>query len=404
MLRSIKITNFYSIGKEQKLSFEINSKDALDDSARHHKSGCYLNTVACVIGSNASGKTNVLRSLSFLSWFIEKSYSSLKIDKPIPLEAHKLHLKEATSFEIEFYEDDILYRYYIKLNQKQVLEERLDKKVRRINKTPIFKLIRNAKKSEITAYSLPKRLNENDWERIKERSNISLLSALIDLGYLSEITFFKKIKTNVTRIGHMRTHNLQEAFEVSQVLYNDKKLQKDVLSFSKIIDLGISDFNFKEIPLRNIKNPDEEKKAQLLECIHSSKNDNFGLPIYDESNGTQRSYSILSDALRALRTGGLLVLDEIDDGLHPDVIKRIISLFENKETNPHSVQLIFSTHQHLLLNDRTKTQIFLTDKPNDTFETEIYRLDDIARVRNDENYFHKYLTGVYGSTPNIKWI
>ena len=401
MLKSIKINNFYSFGEEQKISLEISSRDALDDSAHRHKNGSYLNTVACIIGSNASGKTNALRALSFLAWFIEKAYLFPRADKSIPIELHKLYLEDATSFELEFYEDEILYRYYIKLNQQQVLEECLNKKVKRFNKKPIFKLIRKSKTVKLD-HSIP-HLNESDWERIKERDNVPLLSALINLGYLPEITFFKNIRTNVTQIGYMPFRN-QEAFEVSQVLYEDKRLQEDLLSFSKNIDLGITGFNFKDISLVNTKNPAEKEKAQLLECSHVSSSGNFNLPIYHESNGTQRSYSILSDVLLALRTNGLVVIDEIEDGLHPDVIKRIISLFESKETNPYNTQLIFSTHQHLLLNDRTKTQIFLANKAHDSFETEIYRLDDIDGVRNDENYFHKYITGVYGGTPNIKWI
>lgn len=401
MLKSIKISNFHSFGEEQEISFEIRSKDALDDSARRHKSGSYLNTVACIIGSNASGKTNALRALSFLAWFIQNSYSSLTVERSIPTELHKLHLEGATSFEIEFYEDDILYRYYIKLNRKQILEERLDKKVKRMSN--LFELTRDSKESKIKKYSLEKRLNDNDWERIRERGNVSLLSALIDLGYLPEITFFKNIRTNVTQGGHIPFRD-QEAFKLSRALYANEGLRKDILSFSKNIDLGIEDFNFKEIALVNINNPTEERKEQLLECVHSSVNGNFKLPIHDESNGTQRSYSILSYVLPALRIGGLVIMDEIEDGLHPDVIKRIISLFESKKANPCSAQLIFSTHQHLLLNDRTKTQIFLANKDRDSFETEIYRLDDVDGVRNDENFFHKYIAGVYGGTPDIKWI
>ena len=64
-------------------------------------------------------------------------------------------------------------------------------------------------------------------------------------------------------------------------------------------------------------------------------------------------------------------------------------------------QLIFSTHQYPLLSDRTKTQIFLTEKEN--FETQIFRLDEIEGVRNDENFANKYIAGTYGGTPNIDY-
>ena len=166
MLKSIKISNFYSFGEEQKISLEINSKDVLYDSAHCHKSGSYLNTVAC-IGSNVSGKTNALRALSFLAWFIEKAYLLRKADKSIPIELHKLHLGGATNFELEFYQNEILYRYNIKLNQKQILVDYLNKKAKRFNKKPIFKLIRNSKEAKLD-HSIP-HLNESIGSVLKNR-------------------------------------------------------------------------------------------------------------------------------------------------------------------------------------------------------------------------------------------
>jgi len=404
MLKSIKITNFYSIGTEQNISLNISSKDALDDSAREVKNGCFINTVMAIVGANSSGKTNILKSLSFLAWFITKSYSSLKAEKSIPIEPHQLYTKKPISFEIEFYEKEILYRYFLKLDKKHVLYERLDKKNDRWNKTPLFELIRDSNEAKLKEYSIKRHLNEDDWSRIKERNNIALLSALIDLNYLPEINFFKNIQSNVSAGGHQKFDNFHESIMISQKLYNDKQLQKDILNFSKEIDLGISDFTFHQVSLRNREDTDDDKKTHILECKHTSQIGSFTLPIFEESNGTQRGFSILSDILPILKEGGLMVLDEIEDGIHPSVIKKIISLFENKKTNPKNAQIIFSTHQHFLLNDRTKTQILITSKDNKSLESEVYRLDDIEGVRNDENYFHKYITGIYGGTPNVKWI
>lgn len=399
MLKKIKITNFYSIGDEQELSLEISPKDCLDDSAREHKKGNYLNTVACIIGPNASGKTTFLKAFSFLNWFLEESYSSFKPEQAITFEPHKLHKNKPARIEIEFFEEKALYRYSIELDKKQVLKEQLDKQVRHF--TSVFKLSRDGDKTEIKSKI---KISDADEDRIKKRPNISLLSSLIVLGYLPEITFFKKIVTNVGNAGHYRPDSFTDSFKVSQVLFENEPFRKDVLSFSKEIDLGISDFAFREARIRNVDKPDEEKKTQILQCLHKSKKGGFGLPIFEESNGTQRSYSILSDVLPILKKGGLVAFDEIEDGLHPHVAKRIIALFENKETNPHNAQFLFSTHQHLLLNDRTKTQIFITEKNPDSFETEIYRLDEVEGVRNDENYFHKYMAGAYGGAPKIKWL
>ncbi|MFZ4762850.1 MAG: AAA family ATPase [Alphaproteobacteria bacterium] len=403
MLKNIKITNFYSIGKTQELSIAIASKDHLDDSSRlHEKSSTYFNSVACIVGANASGKTNMLKALAFLAWFIENSYSSFKAEQRIPIEMHKLRKKDSASIEIEFYQGDYLYSYFLELNPRQVLKEQLKVKTQKrfVN---IFTLERNAEETVITtAQSL--KISAKDEERIKNRPNISLLSGLIDLGYFPDILFFKKIESNVSQMGNEQGHSIIDSFNLSQAMYEKNDLREKILSFSNEIDFGISEFSFRDIVLRKRDDPDEQKKITLLECKHYSQKDSFLLPILEESNGTQHSYALLAEIFPILETGGLVIIDEIETGLHPHVAKKIISLFENKETNPNDAQLIFSTHQHLLLNDRTKTQIFIAEKNNASLETEIYRLDDVQGVRNDENYFHKYLAGTYGGTPDVKWL
>ena len=101
MLTSIKITNFYSIGETQELSFVVNGKDILDESSRKVAEEIPLNLVNCIIGHNASGKTTVLKAITFLTWFVKVSYFR-KTDEKIPLEAHKLKTDKPTKFEIEF--------------------------------------------------------------------------------------------------------------------------------------------------------------------------------------------------------------------------------------------------------------------------------------------------------------
>lgn len=394
MLKNIRVKNFYSIGERQELSLNISSKDILNGSGKKIKDS-NINLVSCVIGHNASGKTTILKAISFLFWFIANSYTSLKSEKRIPINQHELKQNKPTEIEIEFFNKDNLYKYLIVLNKKEILKEVLIKKN---SHKPIFELNRDANRVEIKPNNL--KINSTDEVRFKERGNVSLLSSLIDTGYLSEIIFFKNFETNVHNLG-MTFFNL---FSDSEKLHKDQILCQEILKCSKDIDLGISDFLFKESQMRNKENQEEVKSTQVLQCVHTTQKGNFILPIFEESNGTQQSYSILFQILPILKNGGLVVLDEIDSGLHPYVTKKIISLFERESTNPHNAQLIFSTHQHLLLNDRTKTQIFITEKNDNLSETEIYRLDDIEGIRNDENYFHKYIAGAYGGTPKIDWL
>ena len=400
MINKIKISNFCSIGKEQTLSFEISSKDRLDDSSVEMKNK-NINLVNCIIGHNASGKTTAIKAIAFLFWLMGDSYSSMKMDEDIPVEPHKLQKKKITKIEVEFIKDNSFFQYKVELDHKQIHKEFLGEKISR-GYSRIFEYSRNKddwdfKPSKIT-------INENDLSRFKKRRNVSVFSSLIELGYLTNLSFIKDFSTNVTNVGNYTQHPILSFFDVSKSLHESRELQKSALSFIEDIDIGISSFSFSEAVRIKDGKALEDEKRHFLECVHESKLGKFKLPLIEESNGTRHSLQLLIEILPVLKNGGVAVIDEIESGLHPYVAKKIISLFESKKSNPLNSQLIFSTHQHTLLNDRTKTQIFIAEKHSENFETEIFRLDDVEGVRNDDNFFNKYLTGTYGGIPHIQWV
>lgn len=400
MLKSIKVSNFYSIGETQELSLQIQNKDIFDDSARKINDKLNLNLVLSIVGHNASGKTNILKALTFLFWFVDDSYTSLKSDKQIPIESHKLRDREPSKFEIEFLDKDSLYKYSVEILNNEVIKEFLGKHIEK-GFTRIFEYERKGAEWDFKAPKL--NVNKKDEERFKARKNVSTLSSLIDTGYL-DISFFSGNCSNVNQMGYRRQHPISKFFDISEKLYKDEDLKSEVLSFVESIDIGLSGFGFNEAIIRNSDSPEEELKKQVIECVHKVENKEFRLDLIEESLGTQESFYKLAEILPALKCGGLVVFDEFEDSLHPYVVKKLISLFENKDSNPHNAQIIFATHQHLLLNDRTKTQIYFAEKNIDLLETELYRLDDVEGVRNDENYFQKYLAGIYGGVPRIDWL
>ena len=397
MLHSIKVTNFHSIGATQELKLNISPKDILDNSAISYGTDKAINLINCIVGHNASGKTNILKALTFLIMLVNSSYN-ISSDK-IPLDAHQLWSDKPTRFELEFRDGETTYLYSIELNDQNVISEYFGKKITR-GFTRIFEYVRQDNEWDFKQNDL--KINRNDLKRFKERKHVSVLSSLIQLGYITTLSFFKDCSSNVSRRGLVGNNYFGSFLEVSRDLSENQELLQKVLSFTKDVDLGIDAFGFREITL-NLKNntEDDSNKRKVLQAIHKSLKGEFELDLFEESNGTQQSISLLCELLPILTSGGLAIVDEIDVGLHPYVVRKLINLFENNETNPKKAQLIFSTHQHLLLNDRTKTQIFLVEKDSESFESEIYRLDEVDGVRNDENYFQKYMAGVYGATPKI---
>ena len=104
----------------------------------------------------------------------------------------------------------------------------------------------------------------------------------------------------------------------------------------------------------------------------------------------------------ALINGKTIVIDEIDSGLHPILVRYLISLFHDKKSNPNGAQLIFNTHDitQLSLNQFRRDQIYFVEKNNENGISDVYSLDEYA-PRKSENVQKGYLQGRYGAIPMI---
>ena len=110
---------------------------------------------------------------------------------------------------------------------------------------------------------------------------------------------------------------------------------------------------------------------------------------------------ILDRLIPILDKGGILICDEIETSIHPCLINDIIESFAKR--NQNHAQLLFSTHLSLLLNKRTKSQIYLIKKDT-TLSTKSNRLDENKKVRNKDNFCNKYLKGDYDKNMEKKWV
>ena len=82
---------------------------------------------------------------------------------------------------------------------------------------------------------------------------------------------------------------------------------------------------------------------------------NYDLLIYQESTGTQRFFSRIGSWLKTLDTVGALV-DEIDSSMHPLLTRYLIEAMQNRGINIHQAQLIFTTRDVGLLDQKRLRQ------------------------------------------------
>ena len=124
------------------------------------------------------------------------------------------------------------------------------------------------------------------------------------------------------------------------------------------------------------------------------------LPASLESHGTRLFIGIFPYIIQALQNGGVALIDELDLAIHPLVLPEIIRWFHDPERNPHGAQLWMTCQNASLLESLAKEEVLFCEKDS-RGRTTIYGLRDIQAVRRGDNFYRKYLSGVYGAVPNV---
>jgi AAA15 family ATPase/GTPase len=123
------------------------------------------------------------------------------------------------------------------------------------------------------------------------------------------------------------------------------------------------------------------------------------MDISKESSGTIELLASLPNIIAALACGMPHAIDEFGSRLHTHAAEMILSLFNNKETNPKGAQLIVATHDTNLLSAKglRRDQVWFTEKDG-SGATHLYPLTDIE-TRKGDNLEKGYLQGRYGAIP-----
>ena len=118
-----------------------------------------------------------------------------------------------------------------------------------------------------------------------------------------------------------------------------------------------------------------------------------------QSRGTQTLISFLIPALEALSKGSLLIIDELDTSLHPDLTRAFVSLFGKAKTNPSGAQLIFTTHDVTLLSSGLLSQdeVWISEKDNGG-ASHFRPLTDF-KLRSRDDIERAYRNGRFGGVP-----
>ncbi|MDM1716888.1 AAA family ATPase [Thiopseudomonas alkaliphila] len=396
MLRRLRVKNFQSIRDEVEVSLLLNARAPSDFRTLKTIDEQKATKVLALIGANGSGKTNVLKTLAFLHWFIKDSFIGLKPEDPIPVSPHFANQEHPIEFELEFELQGKIWLYQLTLNEQQVLHESLYRKDYR------FVYIFKRDWDEQAQSYVIKLKDEFDFslkEAQKVRLNASLIATAAQYGQslATQLTQLN-VRTNLTMMGKYSFSDFEQLLTAAETVQQQPELLQKLSRLLANWDLGLS-----EVRIKQEQVTDKAGNKQTLYIpmgLHQVDDQSYELMLWQESSGTRSAFVLLSKLLPILQAGGLVVIDELESDLHPHMLAAILDLFFVPEINQHNAQLIFSTHSHEVLNMLCKEQIVLVEKDAE-LSTEAYRLDEVEGIRADDNIYAKYMAGAYGAIPEI---
>ena len=353
-------------------------------------------TVAGIYGPNASGKSNVLDAMAWLSMAVATSLRGW--EDYIPRDAHRFGKGPASpsEFDLDLEVDGVRYAYRLEVDDSAVLFESLDSypEGRRRNLFTRHRSeidfrrgldgtrgIRDLLTPTTLALSAGRRVGATDFGSVGRT-----LAKMRVLG-LQRRRFLRAggVFDSTTRL-------LSDTPE-DRPAVTDPSVAMDLLRFA---DPGIDDFVMTE-----------EESGRLgprrhLGLVHRGEGEPVTFDLEDESAGTQTWFRLIGPAFAALRFGRVLLLDEIDASLHPRLSARLIEIFQDPRTNTRGAQLVFTSHDTSLLNSLNRDEVWLTEKAPDA-TTRLVGLAEFGgeRVRRSLNLEKAYLQGRFGALPEV---
>ena len=379
-----------------------------------------FNKVSFLYGANGSGKTffcKILREIQrLLDWSPLTAMNNRAqllampqfkgIDTQVPTFAFDTAYQDRpTSFGIDICVDDVTYHYEFSIKGKKIVSEILTKKHRRtetlLNRTsPSFKNI--LLRSELKKFETTKHV-------VKDEALCLPVAALLNN------TLAEKIVSAISNINilSMTTPRIQPAESedsfsqeridkyVNIVKKADPTLRKMTVSFEEKETvrqkLDVDDFENREI-IAKLTTVDVKSEHAVYE--NGVEKAVTSIEFFtDESLGTIKLFTALPHLYNTLEKGGILFIDELENGLHLSLAKEIVGLFTNDKTNPNGAQLICTSHQPLLISENVRRDQVWIVKKDKYGKSSLQRMSDLKTSRAKINLSNRLLEGAFGCNP-----
>lgn len=427
MLTKFSISNFRSI-VNLTLDFTFGEKRAPNGYQNQDRmpfvEDGQVRAVPCLalFGANAAGKSNIILAMRVFMELVRGK----KVDVRKMFDPNRIVTGgTVTRFEAEVAKDEHIYVYAIEYTESGIVSEQLsaDGKV-------IF--VVGGGKANFSGLEVDKAYDQNKLERVHAVECCTSEGAIIyplfpilgwDYGGLN-VTLSAALRAFAGNIsvffGEFGPHMLPVAIEMlsKQLQVTQEEALKRVVDIVRKLDVDILALDIVEHGGKQL-----EQNMRLYDVVkhENPSGRDFGISIHSEhyndkgerivfrflaceSEGTKRLAVVVAEILHALSVGGMVFFDEFDRGLHPLLVRELLSLFQKKSYNPKGAQLCFATHCTDILDDAVlrMSEVGIVSR-NIRTGTIIRRLTDMknegVEIRNVTNFRKQYLDGFYAGIP-----
>ncbi len=440
MLVKLTVGNFLSFDTETEFTMIPSNKiRKKSDHVIDIKSTSLLK-YAVFYGANASGKTNLIKTLSFIQYCVTRS---------IPINASTCFCKnkeenrtKPSTFEIQFSIGDAFYAYgfSIVLDTRKVTEEWLYQLYQNGSTRLLFE--REKGKKPILGEKI-KLSSQDDAKYATYTDDFDDGSNLLFLTFMnrskkisseSKLSFFREIYSWFTKNLYIATPDTSlRNFEY----YFDDTSISQITELIRLFDTGISEIEKVNLSVDELKKSlppvvyedvfdsikqqyeesgtagvrmivrvdsgifyieSTETAEPTITTISLRHNRSFYDFKYDEeSDGTRRLFELI-DMLLTQNDDCVYIVDELERSLHPKLTEKIIELFETIHKDKR-IQLIFTTHESSIMDQELfrRDEIWFIERDANN-NSNIYSLDRF-KERYDKKLSKAYLEGRYGAIP-----
>lgn len=431
MLIDFRIKNFRSMRDEQIFSMEANGGRSEHAEVLRQPEGVAramrLLPVAAVFGPNASGKTTLFRAMDFMRQMVLRSFatsdderSPIHLAVPFRLDAESA--ERPAEFELTFVTNAVRYRYAFAVFDQRIMSESLHTWPK--GKQALVFERKGQPGEPISDFRFSESI-EGGKERaqfVAEQTHPQALylSTAQKLNHPAVKSTFEWVKHSLRVLDH--TNMMHRIYTSKQFL--EQEVAKDWTNMlMRWADLGIEEMEVakpdiepdfaalasaaKDSKLR-VQISQALRQVHQVKAVHRAADGSlvaFDLS-GDESHGTERMFGLAGPIWDVLENGRTLFVDELSTGFHHWVVRQLVSLFQNPVTNPNHAQLIFTSHDPLLLDLTLLRRDQINFVKKDTAGvSELYSLADIKTkdgARKDSVQLHKhYLSGAFGAIPHL---